>query len=599
MYDDEEDEDFDMEQRGTGRERERPLFMMADEDREPHSLPRPYSPLLRSSSPHPGLGASFSSSSLSLLRNFARSRCRGHGRTSAAMNPNAGASVGASLSINMRMGTNRQNYDDDYQPQRPLKTDLYHHQRQQQSFQRRRRKLRRYRMSDSGLNLNLDQDDYTRFSMTPHGALGASEQHKQPDLCHSQSFSRLARRHWSKLANIGRQSDPPLPSPRVPHLSDGHDIISEPFSYSNAAYVASDMWLVQRDVQPVERELASRDRVRRVLHHHHHHYHQQHQKVQPRVGSSKQKEEEEKERMLYHCRQQHQMPVENRKEKKERDYKRPFRSYYPADLSPRLVDDDVSDVSLDDDTRHFSADDQTDDDKYIHGDDVDADVENVVLHVDDAETLCNVGQDDDKDRIRGYRRSQYEELAPERRVTPDESKAQEKKGGQLMTNKYVSRPLTPIYEKCLDSSYQAISTPAPLTSVPVASVPLDTVSMAGQNTSIADEESPSSILVSEFFSGAVIGHGSASRDRDRPRDIVPDHRHQRRRFQMPSHRHTYDWCHQPLRPTQHAGQFVDPVSHQSSPVEEDPRRRVSRARRIRWWFRRISHRIHTDHDDQD
>lgn len=50
---------------------------------------------------------------------------------------------------------------------------------------------------------------------------------------------------------------------RISRDVDNDSVISEPASYSNGAFVASDMWLVQKDVQPAESALADKQRRRR------------------------------------------------------------------------------------------------------------------------------------------------------------------------------------------------------------------------------------------------------------------------------------------------------------------------------------------------
>lgn len=47
-----------------------------------------------------------------------------------------------------------------------------------------------------------------------------------------------------------------------PRESDADSVLSEPASYSNSSYVASDMWLVHRDVDNAERMLKQKERER-------------------------------------------------------------------------------------------------------------------------------------------------------------------------------------------------------------------------------------------------------------------------------------------------------------------------------------------------
>lgn len=87
----------------------------------------------------------------------------------------------------------------------------------------------------------------TAPSSPAHSRGGSSDAHPPPS-----TLSAVARRHLSKL------SASVLPSRDI----DTDSVLSEPCSYSNAAFVASDLWLVQRDVQPAEKALVDKDRRR-------------------------------------------------------------------------------------------------------------------------------------------------------------------------------------------------------------------------------------------------------------------------------------------------------------------------------------------------
>lgn len=75
---------------------------------------------------------------------------------------------------------------------------------------------------------------------------------------HQSSFSFLTRRHMSKLSG---SVAPAAPSGDL----DSDSILSEPCSYSSDAFVASDLWLVQKDVAPAEKELVEKTRMSRRL----------------------------------------------------------------------------------------------------------------------------------------------------------------------------------------------------------------------------------------------------------------------------------------------------------------------------------------------
>lgn len=297
------------------------------------------------------------------------------------------------------------------------------------------------------------------------------------DAHHQSSFSLLARRHFSKLTTA-------VASVQSKDI-DCDSVISEPASYSNSTVVASDLWLVQRDVQPVERELAEKDRRRQL---------------RPTVRGPTSAD----------CRRAR------------------VSSAYPAPCFTRDYLPPSSDKSI-------------------------------------TESLASL-------------RSNYVEIRGEYERDADLDHAD--------------------YCQLRDKHVDADPVIKSVLSVPSLRTSFDGDVSCNQKAAVfsdgEDEESPSSLLVSQYFSGAVAGFGSRRLDdQDRTEfraDGTTFHRklperctgRQTRRFGLSSGRHDLS---QTLRQTARAAQFVDDAS------QDESKRRVSRARRIRWWLRRVSHRF--------
>lgn len=129
---------------------------------------------------------------------------------------------------------------------------------------------------------------------------------------------------------------------------------------------------------------------------------------------------------------------------------------------------------------------------------------------------------------------------------------------------------------------------------------LDSGDVAALRARGLDADSPSSVLVRQYFSGAVAGHGGrhmADRDKSSFRAdgttfqrTLPERSY--KKFGLSFGKGSNDTC-----VSQSMGQMKMPgQSLEAAPVEEGSKRNVSRARRLRWWIRRVSHRFRLDSD---
>lgn len=318
-----------------------------------------------------------------------------------------------------------------------------------------------------------------------------SDHQQQQQQHHHSSFSLLARRHFGKLSNA-------VVSPQ-PRDMDCDSVISEPASYSNATFVASDLWLVQRDVQPAEQEIAERDRRRQLR-----------ASLRTSVAVDSRRTRTSLASALSSSRRG------NRASSADRSFVESISSLRKNYVEIRGEYERATKPTADNQPYHQP-------------------------HVED---------DDD---------------------------------GVIKTVQSLSSMSPGVHEQDVSTNHRSHV------------FDHDADSHVGADEDDDEEEgSPSSLLVSQFFSGAVAGFGSRRLDdRDRGEFRADGTTFQRkyperctgrqtRRFGLSSGRHDLS---QPLRQTTHAGQFVEDASYDGS------KRRVSRGRRIRWWLRRVSHRF--------
>lgn len=294
---------------------------------------------------------------------------------------------------------------------------------------------------------------------------------------------------------------------------DCDSVISEPASYSNATFVASDLWLVQRDVQPAEQELAHRDRRRQLR-----------ATLRASVALDSRRSRTSLASALSRCPR-----ADRASSSADRSFAESIASFRKNYVEVKGEYEQANSPSF-----HLT---------HIHSDDDQA----ITTHADlDLDADTDVDVDDD-----GVIKSVLS--SPSLRTDIDE---------QVVISKQCADVFGHHHQQHVDED--------------------------------EEEESPSSLLVSQFFSGAVAGFGSRRLDdRDRGEFRADGTTFQRkyperctgrqtRRFGLSSAKHDLS---QPLRQTTHAGQFVEDASYDGA------KRRVSRARRLRWWIRRVSHRF--------
>lgn len=381
---------------------------------------------------------------------------------------------------------------------------------------------------------------------------------------HPSSFSRLARRQLAKFTvvsscpqnknrkfgmdnNSNNKNSKECPnSGRVLTLDDGidevdddnDDGISEPCSYSNATFVASDLWLAQRDVQPAEQALLEKDFRRRKL----------------------------KQKLA-------QVTVIQREEQNSQ-----------SDI------EHASDCNLD--VWSCSNDKVNNANKnIINGDE----------------------QQQQQQQLQPF--SSTFSSPPSTCPSPPPPPSSPPSSSTSHTNTSRRRASAMITTTTTASTASPSSTTNTTTMFDKNKIYDDDLAMIrsvlaadneNENDIVSiDDESPSSLLVSQFFSGAVVGsgllqhHQSDCGTNTTPASLITrsDGHLSRRARRLACHninnRSTFaNDVSQPLRQTNHAGQFV----HRSTVAaeaegEQGGRRLASRVRKIGWWFRRVSHRL--------
>lgn len=392
------------------------------------------------------------------------------------------------------------------------------------------------------------------------------------------------------------------------------DVTSEPCSYSNGAFLASDLWLVQRDVQPAERAVMEKEGLLQRARHNNNAAgagieRPRHASVSsstlnanrrpqplPTMVSTPSSTVHVQDYGVGQQLKQEQLQEEDQEQEQEQQQQLMWKSLKsasssaspcpsPPSRSPRrrptmtTMSMTMTDIDMDVDVG-----------MDIDVDEIDVDVDGHV-NSDVCDEMSNDDKDDDDD---GYHRHHHDHYHHNHDHHQQHNQDIHAGGIELQKQQLVQSQqpdLQPSHTRPHPSPQHAHH------------------NARRQQCRVADdEESPSSLLVSQFFSGAVVGTGMMTTSVDHAYAHTRSDGHlSRRTRRLNTHGVGANACHMainhldiaaPLKPTEQGGQFVPQRFVRAGGQHSDGngRRRASRVRKLGWWFRRVSHRLRMEHE---